>query len=151
MINEKKLDPDDITQIFNIIKEQIKTISGNDKKTLDNKAETIKNNLENIDLEKENLTKDDIKEGFKAGLIFYNPVSKKPINKYSGRVKMGGSIKPINPNLLKIMPKLFKKKTIQSKSGRVRMSGATSSASSISDSKMNEISNKLEALKAKYK
>ena len=64
---------------------------------------------------------------------------------------MGGSIKPINPNLLKIMPKLFKKKTIQSnktknsKGGRVRMSG------DISKTQMNEISSKLEALKAKYK
>ena len=169
LINEKKLDPDDIKQVFNIIKEQIKDFTGKDKQTLETKAETVKNNLENVDLEKENLTKQDIKDGFGAGLIFYNPVSKKPINKYSGRVKMCGSIngakgtsaqaQPINPNLLKIMPKLFKKKTIQSKSGRVRMSGAASnntarsasSASAISDSKMNEISNKLEALKAKYK
>ena len=165
LINEKKLDPDDIKQIFNIIKEQIKDFTGKDKQTLETKADTIKNNLENVDLEKENLTKEDVKDGFKAGLIFYNPVSKKPINKYSGRIKMGGSIKPINPHLLKIMPKLFKKKSIQkikkdilnnnidvkhskgesAKSGRVRMSG------SISNSQMNEISSKLEALKAKYK
>ena len=165
LINEKKLDPDDITQIFNIIKEQIKEFTGSDKKTLETKAETVKNNLENVDLEKENLTKEDIKDGFKAGLIFYNPVSRKPINKYSGRVKMGGSVKPINPNLLKIMPKLFKKKTIKRirdeiknnnidvnhtkgesvKGGRVRMSG------NISNSQMNDISSKLEALKSKYK
>ena len=165
LINEKKLDPDDIKQIFNIIKEQIKDFTGKDKQTLETKAETVKNNLENVDLEKENLTKEDVKDGFSAGLIFYNPVSRKPINKYSGRVKMGGSIKPINPNLLKIMPKLFKKKSIQKikkdilnnnidvkhskgesvKSGRVRMSG------NISNSQMNEISSKLEALKAKYK
>ena len=115
MINEKKLDPEDITQIINIIKEQIKEFTGKDKQTLENKTETIKENLKDVDLEKENLTKEDVKDGFKAGLIFYNPVSRKPINKYSGRVKMGGSIKPINPNLLKIMPKLFKKKTIKKK------------------------------------
>ena len=56
------------------------------------------------------------------------------------------------------MPKLFKKKTSKanknddvenSKSGRVRMSGSASN--SISKSQMNEISSKLEALKAKYK
>ena len=165
LITEKKLDPEDITQIINIIKEQIKEFTGNDKKTLDNKVNTVKDNLKDIDLEKENLTKEDITSGFKAGLIFYNPVSRKPINKYSGRVKMAGSIKPINPNLLKIMPKLFRKKTLKSikkdivnnntdiknskgesvKNGRVKMSG------NISNSQMNEISNKLEALKAKYK
>ena len=89
LITEKKLDPEDITQIINIIKEQIKEFTGNDKKTLETKTETVKNNLENVDLEKENLTKEDIKDGFKAGLIFYNPVSRKPINKYSGRVKTG--------------------------------------------------------------
>ncbi len=135
------------------------------KKTLDNKVNTVKDNLKDIDLEKENLTKEDIKDGFKAGLIFYNPVSRKPINKYSGRVKMAGSVKPINPNLLKIMPKLFRKKTLKSikkdivnnnsdiknskgesvKNGRVKMSGE------ISKSQMNEITNKLEALKSKYK
>ena len=53
------------------------------------------------------------------------------------------------------MPKLFKKKSIKSiqkdiqnasnKGGRVKMSG------SISNAQMNDISNKLEALKAKYK
>ena len=151
LINEKKLDPDDIKQIFNIIKEQIKGFTGKDKQSLENKAETVKENLKDVDLEKENLTKEDVKAGFNAGLIFYNPVNRKPINKYSGRVKMGGSLKPINPNLLKIMPKLFKKKTIQSnktknsKGGRVRMSG------DISKTQMNEISSKLEALKAKYK
>jgi len=162
LINEKKLDPEDITQMINIIKEQIKEFTGKDKQTLENKTETIKENLKDVDLEKENLTKEDVKDGFKAGLIFYNPVSRKPINKYSGRVKMGGSIKPINPNLLKIMQKLFKKKTLQSiknnnntdvnhtkgetvKNGRVRMSG------NVSNSQMNDISSKLEALKAKYK
>ena len=174
LINEKKLDPDDIKQIFNIIKEQIKGFTGKDKQSLENKAETVKDNLKDVDLEKENLTKEDVKAGFNAGLIFYNPVNRKPINKYSGRVKMGGSIKPINPNLLKIMPKLFKKKTLHSikkeiknnnaidvnhtrgesvsstnkvskSSGRVRMSG------NISKSQMNEITSKLEALKSKYK
>ena len=53
LITEKKLDPEDITQIFNIIKEQIKEFTGNDKKTLENKAETVKNNLENVDLKEQ--------------------------------------------------------------------------------------------------
>ena len=54
-------------------------------------------------------TKEDVKDGFKAGLIFYNPVNRKVIAKYSGRVKLGGSVKPIHPNLLKILPKILKK------------------------------------------
>ena len=167
LINEKKLDPKDVKEVIDIVNEQVKDFTGNDKKTLDNKINTVKNNLQDIDLQKENLTKEDVKAGFKAGLIFYNPVSRKPINKYSGRVKMGGSIKQINPNLLKIMPKLFKKKSLQSikkeiknnnavdvnhtkgesvkSSGRVRMSG------NISKSQMNEITSKLEALKSKNK
>ena len=108
LVSEKKLDGDDIMEIINIIKEQIKDIKGKDKDKLDEKAETIKENLKDVDLEKENLTKEDVKEGFKAGLVFYNPVSRKLINKYSGRVKMGGSLKPINPNLLRILPRIMR-------------------------------------------
>ncbi len=155
LVDQKKMDPKDVKEVIDIVSEQVKDFTGKDKETLDNKVNTVKNNLENLDLQKENLTAQDVKAGFKAGLIFYNPVSRKPINKYSGRCKMAGSIKPINPNLLKIMPKLFKKKAITSikkdiqnagsKGGRVKMSG------SISNAQMNEISNKLEALKAKYK
>ena len=103
------MDPEDITQIINNIKEQIKDIKGKDKEKLDEKTKTIKENLKDVDLEKEDLTKEDVKDGLKAGLIFYNPVSRKLINKYSGRVKMGGSLKPINPNLLKILPRIMRK------------------------------------------
>lgn len=156
MIKDKKLDIQDIKQIIDIVKEQYKEITGKDKQTLDNKVENLKENLKDVDLEKENLTKEDVKDGFKAGLIFYNPVSRKVINKYSGRVKMGGSIKPINQNLLRILPKLLRKrtmtknqalpKTIASRdSGRVKMSGK------IDKSDLNDISSKLEALKSKYK
>jgi len=158
MIKDKKLDLQDIKQIVDIIREQYKEIKGKDKETLDNKVENLKENLKDVDLEKENLTKEDVKDGFKAGLIFYNPVSRKVINKYSGRVKMCGGVKPINPNLLRILPKLLRKratqmmknqivnKTISSKdNGRVKMSG------SIKKEELNDISSKLEALKSKYK
>ena len=112
-------------------------------------------------MEKENITKEDVKDGFKAGLIFYNPVSRKMINKYSGRVKMCGSVKPINQNLLRILPKILRKiktnpslksrvpKTISAKSesvsGRVKMSGG------VDKSDLNDIQSKLNALKSKYK
>ena len=99
LVKDKKLDGDDIMEIINIIKEQIKDIKGKDKEKLDEKAKTIKENLKDVDLEEANLTKEDVKDGFKAGLVFYNPVSRKLINKYSGRVRMAGSIKPINPNV----------------------------------------------------
>ena len=159
LVDKKKMDPKDVKEVIDIVSEQVKDFSGNDKQTLDNKVNTVKENLQNLDLQKENLTPQDVKEGFKAGLIFYNPVSRKPINKYSGRCKMGGSIKPINPNLLKIMPKLFKKKAMKkeiqnagSKSnGRVKMAGRAKMSGEISKSQMNEITNKLEALKSKYK
>ena len=164
LVKDKKLDGDDIMEIINIIKEQIKDIKGKDKEKLDEKAETIKENLKDVDLEKENLTKEDVKDGFKAGLVFYNPVNKKLINKYSGRVRMAGSLKPINPNLLKILPKLMRKikknnikisskpklnSTISSKdtskeNGRVFMAG-------VDKSDLNDIQSKLNALKSKYK
>ena len=148
-------------EIINIIKEQIKDIKGKDKEKLDEKTKTIKENLKDVDLEEANLTKEDVKDGFKAGLVFYNPVSRKLINKYSGRVRMAGSIKPINPNLLKILPKLMRKikknnikissnpklnSTISNKeNGRVFMSG------SVDKSDLNDIQSKLNALKSKYK
>ena len=157
LVKDKKLDLQDIKQIIDIVKEQYKEMKGKDKETIDKKVENLKENLKDVDLEKENLTKEDVKAGFKAGLIFYNPVSRKVINKYSGRVKMcGGVDNQINQNLLRILPKLLRKhkeranelvnKTIKSKeSGRVKMSG------SINKSDLNDISSKLEALKSKYK
>ena len=164
LVTEKKLDGDDIMEIINIIKEQIKDIKGKDKEKLDEKAETIKENLENVDLEKEILTKEDVKDGFKAGLVFYNPVSRKLINKYSGRVKMGGSLKPINPNLLKILPRIMRKikknkvsnpklaTTIASKdNGRVCMSGRVKMGGNVDKDDLNDIQSKLNALKSKYK
>ena len=157
LVEEKKLDGDDIMQIINIIKEQIKEFKGKDKEKFDEKVENVKENLKDIDLEKENLTKEDVKEGFKAGLIFYNPVSRKVINKYSGRVKMGGSIKPINPKLLKILPRLFKKIKIVKKinktnnNGRVAMAGRVKMSGDINNENLNDIQSKLNALKSKYK
>lgn len=167
LIDEKKLDPEDVKQIINIIREQIKEFTGKDKENLENKVENVEQNLPEVDLEKENLTKEDVEEGFKAGLIFYNPVNRKPILKYSGRVKMGGSIKPINPNLLRILPKILKTtkgkristkminqmkdnrrlndSDLNDKNRRIRMSG------NISKNDLNDISSKLEALKSKYK
>lgn len=111
MIKEKKLDPNDILQIVNIVKDQIKEFKGKDKVSLEKKIENVKNNLQNIDLEKENLTKEEIKEGFNAGLIFYNPVNRQLIKKYAGRVGLGGSVKPLNPKLLRILPKILKSAT----------------------------------------
>ena len=45
LVKDKKLDGDDIMEIINIIKEQIKNFTGKDKEKLDEKAENVKENL----------------------------------------------------------------------------------------------------------
>ena len=158
LVKKKKLDPEDIKQIIAIIREQIKEFMGKDKEQLEKKTENVEENLKDLDLEKENVTPEDIKDGVNAGLIFYNPVNRQMIKKYAGRVKLGGSVKPMNPRLLKILPKIlnsrrklttkgidkhnrFDELSSHKDGGRARMSG------NISD----DVTSKLEALKSKYK
>lgn len=164
LVNKKKLDPDDIKQIIAIIREQIKEFKGKDKEQLEKKTENVEENLKDLDLEKENVTTEDIKDGVNAGLIFYNPVNRQMIKKYAGRVKLGGSIKPMNPRLLKILPKILnsrKKLTTMGidrpnrfnelpphkEGGRASLGGRARMSGNIGD----DVTNKLEALKSKYK
>ena len=150
LVKNKKLDPKDIKQIVDIIREQIKGFMGKDKEQLENKVNNVQENLQDLDLEKEDVTKEDIETGVNAGLIFYNPVSRQPIKKYAGRVKLGGSLKPMNPKILKLLPKLLNKKKLTHntiKGGRAKMAGRARMAGNIGD----DITSKLEALKSKYK
>ena len=175
LFDKKKLDVKDVKEIVDIIREQIKEFMGKDKEQLEKKVENVEENLKDLDLEKEDVTKEDIKEGVNAGLIFYNPVNRQMIKKYAGRVKLGGSLKPINPKILKILPKLLNKRRLINKirpatigidkpnrfndvpdnlkggrarmSGRAKMSGRVRMSGNIGD----DITSKLEALKSKYK
>lgn len=165
LVKKKKLDPDDIKQIVTIIRGQIKEFKGKDKEQLEKKTENVEENLKDLDLEKENVTPEDIKDGVNAGLIFYNPVNRQMIKKYAGRVKLGGSLKPMNPKLLKILPKILnsRKRLLTTKGidrpnrfnelpqhkegGRTSLGGRARMSGNIGD----DVTSKLEALKSKYK
>ena len=70
---------------------------------------------------------------------------------------MGGSIKPINPHLLKILPRIMRKikknniKTSNKDNGRISMSGRVKMSGSVDKDDLNDIQSKLNALKSKYK
>ena len=127
-LRNKKLNTQEIKNIMNTIKDQVTQAKqqlqdAKENKKLDEKVKTVENNLQ---VNKDNLTADEVKNAVSAGFIFYNPINKQPIPKYAGRIKLGGRInlsgrvslagqlnpkvwnllkKPRGPKNAKIMPK----------------------------------------------
>ena len=126
-LRNKKLNTQEIKNIMNTIKDQVTQAKqqlqdAKENKKLDEKVKTVENNLQ---VNKDNLTADEVKNAVSAGFIFYNPINKQPIPKYAGRINLGGRInlsgrinlgglnpkvwnllkKPRGPKGSKIMPK----------------------------------------------
>ena len=127
-LRNKKLNTQEIKNIMNTIKDQVTQAKqqlqdAKENKKLDEKIKTVENNLQ---VNKDNLTSEDVNKAVSAGFIFYNPINKQPIPKYAGRIKLGGRInlsgrinlggelnpkvwnllkKPRGPKGAKIMPK----------------------------------------------
>ena len=128
-LKQKKLNTQEIKNIMNTIKDQVtqakqqlnssapKGLAAADAKKLDDKVKTVESNLQ---VNKDNLTSDDVNKAVSAGFIFYNPINKQVIPKYAGRINLGGRInlagelnpkvwnllkKPRGPKGAKIMPK----------------------------------------------
>ena len=93
-LRNKKLNTQEIKNIMNTIKEQVTQAKqqlndAKENKKLDEKVKTVENNLQ---VNKDNLNADDVNKAVSAGLIFFNPITKQPIPKYAGRIKLGGRI-----------------------------------------------------------
>ena len=93
-LRNKKLNTQEIKNIMNTIKDQVTQAKqelkdAKENKKLDEKVKTIENNLQ---VNKDNLTSEDVNKAVSAGFIFYNPINKQPIPKYAGRIKLGGRI-----------------------------------------------------------
>lgn len=93
-LRNKKLNTQEIKNIMNTIKDQVTQAKqqlndAKENKKLDEKVKTVENNLE---VNKDNLTADEVKNAVSAGFIFYNPINKQPIPKYAGRINLGGRI-----------------------------------------------------------
>ena len=93
-LRNKKLNTQEIKNIMNTIKDQVTQAKqqlndAKENKKLDEKVKTVENNLQ---VNKDNLTADDVNKAVSAGFIFYNPINKKVIPKYAGRIKLGGRI-----------------------------------------------------------
>ena len=93
-LRNKKLNTQEIKNIMNTIKDQVTQAKqqlndAKENKKLDEKVKTVENNLQ---VNKDNLTSDEIKNAVSAGFIFYNPINKQVIPKYAGRIKLGGRI-----------------------------------------------------------
>ena len=120
-LKQKKLNTQEIKNIMNTIKDQVtqakQQLNSSDAKKLDDKVKTVESNLQ---VNKDNLTSDDVNKAVSAGFIFYNPINKQVIPKYAGRINLGGRInlagelnpkvwnllkKPRGPKGAKIMPK----------------------------------------------
>ena len=91
-LRNKKLNTQEIKNIMNSIKDQVTQAKqqlqdAKENKKLDEKVKTVENNLQ---VNKDNLTADEVKNAVSAGFIFYNPINKQPIPKYAGRIKLGG-------------------------------------------------------------
>ena len=93
-LRNKKLNTQEIKNIMNTIKDQVTQAKQQlndvkEAKKLDEKVRIVENNLQ---VNKDNLTADDVNKAVSAGFIFYNPINKQPIPKYAGRIKLGGRI-----------------------------------------------------------
>lgn len=93
-LRNKKLNTQEIKNIMNTIKDQVTQAKqqlndAKENKKLDEKIKTVENNLQ---VNKDNLTSEDVNKAVSAGFIFYNPINKQPIPKYAGRIKLGGRI-----------------------------------------------------------
>ena len=93
-LKNKKLNTQEIKNIMNTIKDQVTQAKqqlndAKENKKLDEKIKTVENNLQ---VNKDNLTAEDVNKAVSAGFIFYNPINKQPIPKYAGRIKLGGRI-----------------------------------------------------------
>lgn len=93
-LRNKKLNTQEIKNIMNTIKDQVTQAKqqlndAKENKKLDEKVKTVENNLQ---VNKDNLTADEITKAVSAGFIFYNPINKQPIPKYAGRINLGGRI-----------------------------------------------------------
>ena len=120
-LRNKKLNTQEIKNIMNTIKDQVTQAKqqlqdAKENKKLDEKVKTVENNLQ---VNKDNLTAEEVKNAVSAGFIFYNPINKQVIPKYAGRINLGGRInlagqlnpkvwnllkKPRGPKNAKIMP-----------------------------------------------
>ena len=120
-LKQKKLNTQEIKNIMNTIKDQVtqakQQLNSSDAKKLDDKVKTVESNLQ---VNKDNLSSDDVNKAVSAGFIFYNPINKQVIPKYAGRINLGGRInlagelnpkvwnllkKPRGPKGAKILPK----------------------------------------------
>ena len=93
-LRNKKLNTQEIKNIMNTIKDQVTQAKqqlndAKENKKLDEKVKTVESNLQ---VNKDNLTSDDVNNAVSAGFIFYNPINKQVIPKYAGRIKLSGQI-----------------------------------------------------------
>ena len=93
-LRNKKLNTQEIKNIMNTIKDQVQQAKqqlndAKENKKLDEKVKTVENNLQ---VNKDNLTSEDVNKAVSAGFIFYNPINKQVIPKYAGRINLGGRI-----------------------------------------------------------
>ena len=124
-LKQKKLNTQEIKNIMNTIKDQVtqakqqlnssapKGLAAADAKKLDDKVKTVESNLQ---VNKDNLSSDDINKAVSAGFIFYNPINKQVIPKYAGslslatagRINLGGRINlagELNPKVWNLLKK----------------------------------------------
>ena len=110
-LKQKKLNTQEIKNIMNTIKDQVTQAkqqlnsSAADAKKLDDKVKTVESNLQ---VNKDNLTSDDVNKAVSAGFIFYNPINKQVIPKYAGRINLGGRINlagELNPKVWNLLKK----------------------------------------------
>ena len=109
-LRNKKLNTQEIKNIMNTIKNQVQQAKqqlqdSKENKKLDEKVKTVENNLQ---VNKDNLNADDVNKAVAAGFIFYNPINKQLIRKYSGRINLGGRINlagELNPKVWNLLKK----------------------------------------------
>ena len=109
-LRNKKLNTQEIKNIMNTIKDQVTQVKqqlqdAKENKKLDEKVKTVENNLQ---VNKDNLTAEDVTKAVSAGFIFYNPINKQVIPKYAGRIKLSGRINlagQLNPKVWNLLKK----------------------------------------------
>ena len=109
-LRNKKLNTTEIKNIMNTIKDQVQQAKqqlqdSKESKKLDEKVKTVENNLQ---VNKDNLNATDVNKAVAAGFIFYNPINKQVIPKYSGRINLGGRINlagELNPKVWNLLKK----------------------------------------------
>ena len=109
-LRNKKLNTQEIKNIMNTIKDQVTQAKqqlndSKENKKLDEKVKTLESNLQ---VNKDNLTSEDVTKAVSAGFIFYNPINKQVIPKYAGRIKLGGRINlagELNPKVWNLLKK----------------------------------------------